>query len=81
MFRAQVSGEGDSEVLVLLVPCQMQVTCDTSFITVSFPGSISEGRMGPRLGDGPGCDPPFPGKKCSLQIMKGTHDVLQGCLR
>lgn len=50
MFRARVSGAGDSEVLVLLVPCQMQVPSDTSVITVSFAGSISEGCMGPRLG-------------------------------
>lgn len=69
MLRAQVSSTGDSEVLVLLVPGQMQVTSDTSFIT----GNISEGCMGPRLGAGPGCDPLFPGKKYSLQIMKGTH--------
>lgn len=80
MFRARVSGAGDSEVLVLLVPRQMQVPSDTSVITVSFAGSISAGCMGPRLGDGPGCDPPFSGKKCNLQIMKGTHGVLQGCL-
>lgn len=50
MFRARVSGTGDSEVLVLLVPRQMQVPSDTSVITVSFAGSISEGCMGPRLG-------------------------------
>lgn len=47
MPRVQGSGAGDSEVLVLLVPCQMQVTSDTSFITVSFAGSISEGCVGP----------------------------------
>lgn len=67
---------GDSEVLVLLVPGQMQVTSDTSFIT----GNISEGCMGPRLGAGPGCDPLFPGKKYSLQIMKGTHGGLESWL-
>lgn len=78
MLRAQMSLAGDSKVLVLLVPCQMQVTSDTSFSTGSI---ISEGRMGPRLGASPGCDLPFPGKMYSLQIMKGTHDVLQGCLR
>lgn len=47
MSRAQGSGAGDSEALVLLVPCQMHVTSDTSFITVSFVGSISEGCVGP----------------------------------
>lgn len=77
MLRTQVSSAGDSEVLVLLVPGRMQVTSDTSFITVSFAGNISEGCMGPRLGAGPGCDPLFPGKKYSLQIMKGTHGGLE----
>lgn len=69
MLRDQGSNAGDSEVLVFLVLGRMQVTSDTSFITVSFAGSISEGCMGPRLGAGRGCDPLFPGKKYSLQIM------------
>jgi hypothetical protein len=78
MLRAQVSHAGDSEVLVLPVPCQIQVTSDISFSTGSI---ISEGCMEPRLGASPRCDLLFPGKTYSLQIMKGTHDVLQGCLR